>query len=1160
MVRYRLVFAFALSIFLSHVAFAQQGTNLARKATATASESFPSFTPDLAVDGKGETRWSGIPGHNAGLWFQLDWKSPVTIRQILVRQYGRYTMEWDLQTWNDNTQKWENGGHYGAAGVHLPGNVYCVIDPPRTTTRIRLANISNGPTFSEIEVYRDPIKREETVEIASDLRGNFVGMVCDAIGDSPIAGRIVKVKTDYDTAIVKSSNNGMFFAPMPDRMRGEVTVTPEGGKSKSYRLEDFQHGLVPTDSRMDVTVLKDGWRIRTDPVLPGDRTRDDFAWPAIHVPAHWEMEGRHAKTGVAQYAVHFDAPKGNGIAMLRFDGVYSGAKVWVNGTYVAGHLGGFTPFETDITTELRPKNNLLIVEVREKTDVSELLDKMSQYSDFSLGGITRKVTVFRVPKEHIDAYEQATTFNGDRSQAIVAGRVLVHLEDPLNHSAERLDVRLIDRAGQFVATTSIADVKSVDRFMLTVPRPKLWNAESPYLYTLRFSLAGGQVLDQRIGLRQTEIKGTEILIDKSPVKFRGTCHHDQHPLMGRAVTPELTRQDLTLMKEANLNSLRTSHYPPIPELIEQADELGLYVEDEADFCWVGSADDLRFAPRIFQLTAEMIARDRNHPSVFMWSLCNESSFGYDFEQSHDWVRQIDPSRPTGAATSAWLEIATLHNPLATKRIHDNEGIDKPLLFDESIAPFQGIFNDVAEMWVDPGIRDYYGAPFADIYREFMKSKVTQGSMIWAWSDDLFCVPNRGYEYGREQTQSHFVEGSYAMPGRGIVGDAPWGVVDGWRRRKPEFWIVKQLHSPIKVQELPMPGGKGRSIRITNEYDFTNLSEVDTFVMGHKLNLNVPPHTDMVMVLSPADSEPGTTIVFKDKLGHEIHNFALPKKLLPIKRISGDTPALTIEQESQLSGETIHVVGANFRIAFDKNTGQIRRCVVNGHQTLLDLPSIHILPTATPLSPLPNRLEWHLDSLKVELAGRNARATVAGTYNDLKGAYVITISPEGDLDVHSSFTYSGRTLTAREVGMRFSVPRSFMTVNWVRQPDFQSRYPVDHIGRANGTAQAVYNHPETAPPAWPWSQDNTPLGSNDFRSTKRNFELFRVSSGPAAGVSALGWPGQAARAWLESDRTTVAINDWYGGTNVGWGEWITNYGTGRLIGTGDKLESTLRLRL
>src|SRR5262249_11917148 len=148
--------------------------------------------------------------------------------------------------------------------------------------------------------------------------------------------------------------------------------------------------------------------------------------------------------------------------------------------------------------------------------------------------------------------------------------------------------------------------------------------------------------------------------------------------------------------------------------------------------------------------------------------------------------------------------------------------------DESFAPFQGIWGDADELWLDPGIRDYYVEPLGAVFDRMMRSRVTHGSMIWAWSDDIFCVPGRGLEYGRSGTRCHSVEEQYAMPGRGLAGDAPWGLVDGWRRPKPEYWIVKKMHSPVRIREgvLPLPAaGAEIIIPVENQYDFTDLNEL-----------------------------------------------------------------------------------------------------------------------------------------------------------------------------------------------------------------------------------------------------------------------------------------------------------------------------------------------
>jgi hypothetical protein len=874
--------------------------------------------------------------------------------------------------------------------------------------------------------------------------------------------------------------------------------------------------------------------------------------------------------------------------------VYSGAEVWVNGQLVAIHEGGATPFEVDVTEAATRKENLLAVRVKEHTTASDQLDHMSHYADFPLAGIMRPVYLFRVPEVHLGAVEIFTVFEKDYRDATLHVRTVVWNESATAFR-DKLHLTLLSPVhGQELVAGTTAEVnvgpwqRAAVETSLPVKSPRTWTAEQPSLYGLCLSLGEGDVvaggsglkpfnlpkslIGLPVGFRQTEVRGAEILVNGKPIKLRGTCHHDSHPLLGRAVTAELQRQDVALMKEANLNAVRTSHYPPLPELLDAADELGLYVEDEAPFCWAAVTDDLRNTPRVIQLTAELLARDRNHPSVTFWSLCNESQFGYGFERSHEWVRAADPSRPTSAATSAWLEIATLHNPLAIARINENEKLQKPLIFDESLCIFQGIFNDVAEMWVDPGIRDYYTEPLPAVYDRFMKSKATQGSMIWCWADDIFCVPGRGYEYGRGTTRSHFLEDAYRVPGRGLTGDAPWGVVDGWRRKKPEFWIAKKLHSPVKLKEsplaLPRPGEPLR-VAVENQYDFRNLSELKVrWSLGADKGLaraDVPPRSAGVVELrsgrQPRDGEM-LAIQFEDSDGRLVDAYRLPLGHEPLHAADCEKCAsgpLSVHEEDVLAGPCATVAGKDFQLAWDRGSGMLRRGVAQGRPLLLELPVLHLLRSDKPLQPLPDPLGWRLEKLDVKQAGENVHVTVRGGYRDFRGGYEVEVTPAGQITVASSFQYSGEDFHAREIGLRFSVPRDCEVLEWDRRAAWNV-YPSDHIGRPRGTARAFSAHIRAVPPAWPWSEDDSPLGSNDFRSTKRNifWAAIHYAAGPGAVVESDG--RQHLRAAVESDRISLHVCDFYGGTNVGWWEWTLNYGRGQVVRKGDRLTSTTRLRI
>jgi beta-galactosidase len=1153
------------------------------------------MTADRANDGKLETRWSGIPGHNTGGWYQLNWDAPVSIGQIIIFQYDSYVKEMDVQIWDDQTQAWVTLEHLGRPDRRLPRVVVCQFKP-RSTTRLRLANITNGPSFTEVQVFAATFAHPPVTSLASDANGNFIGMVSDEWGSAPVAGAEVSLSgraySGTWKATARTDIHGLFFAPMPLGLNGPLTVgtrvpAVEGASEFTRQVDTatLQYGPTPANLQRPVTLLGSRWRFAPDP--PAEFWKPDFddgGWADIRVPAHFAMEGFRSLEGIGGYRTRFRPPAGEGRLKLRFEGVYSGAEVWVNGRRLAYHEGGALPFEVDITEVVREGDNLLAVRVTEHTAVSARLDKMSEYADFPLAGIMRPVGLFRVPSAHLGMLAITTSFDAEFRNAVVHGRLAVLNEaaDPLLNAL--VAIRLLDPDGQPVPVNfQPAEIRAdpwkrtETTFALPVAAPAKWDAEHPNRYTLVLTLkAGDRVLEevtQRIGFRQTDIRDRQVLINGRPVKFRGTCHHDSHPLLGRAVTAELTRQDLELMKEANLNSLRTSHYPPVPELLSIADELGLYVEDEGSFCWADAADDLRLVPQVMQLNAELLARDRNHPSVFIWSLCNESAFGYGFERSHEWMRAADPSRPNaGSYDRGSLEILARHNPICLADITELEKVNKPVLWDECWCIYQGIFGDVAEMWVDPGIRDYYGQPLRPIYERMMKSKNIVGTQIWAWSDDIFCVPNRGLEYGRQTTACHFIEEQYRLPNRGLVGDAPWGVVDGWRRKKPEFWITKKLHSPVKLKEEPIPvpaDGQPVLLALENQYDFTDLSEMQiSWEIGAEkgvARVSMPPRTSGRLEIKPTQQPRAGQILaleFVDAKGRLTDAYRLPfgqaEPKLPALQSPGSAP-LRILRESLLAGRGIRVVGQDFELGFDEATGRLRRGVGFGQALLLELPELHLLPAATPKSALPDRLSWRLRNLEIKPEGDQVRVRLEGSYAHFEGGYQALISPSGEIVVRASFKYTGEKLLAREVGLALSVPKDCDLLRWQRKGDW-SAYPEDHIGRTEGETLAVAPHAEKLPPTWPWAADNSPMGCNDFRSTKRQIYWASLSQRDGTGIWVRSDSAQHARAMLQSDRIALHISDWYGGTHAGLWEWTSNYGEGKPVVPGQVIESVVRLRI
>jgi hypothetical protein len=1163
--------------------------NLALKAKATASEDFgPQLRPEFAIDGNPLTRWSGISGHNSGVWFQLEWPKPVTLRQLVIQQYDTFVMELDVQVWDEARQEWRTLQHFGKPGEKLPLVVVATFDAVQTT-KARIANITNGPSFTEVEAYSEPMP--PVTVLGSDVRGNAIGIVCDRWGRSPVSG--ASVHLSGQTAMgpwngdAVSDEHGLFGVPLPLGLHGPLSIQSHSGAFDWEQVqpsEDLQRGLTPVGIDEKVTSLNGQWRFSIDPPDGFEKPDfDDSKWSDITVPGHWEMQGFRSLKGIGGYRKRFVTPGGSGRVKLRFDGVYSGAEVWLNGARVAYHEGGALPFEVDVTDHLAKGENVLALRVCEHTAVSDLLDHMSNYADVPLAGIMRKVTLFRVPETHVGAYAIATPFGPGYRNATIEGTVSVDNERGTGVSGS-LALSLTGPDGKPVPVPVAPIPFQVGAWTRTeipvsvpVAEPMPWNAEQPNLYRLTFDITENgnvlQSLTRRVGFRQTEIKGTQILVDGKPIKIRGTCHHDSDPLLGRAVTPEIEKHDLELMKEANLNAIRTSHYPPLPELIDFADELGVYVEDEGSFCWTGATDDLRLTPRVMQMNCELVARDRNHPSVAFWSICNESDIGYGLWRSREWIQKADPSRPTTGSyhTDEAMDIAVRHNPYHVAELDEVEkNVKVPAIWDECWGIWQDIFGDYAELWIDPGLRDYYITKLPPLYERFMRSPVLQGTQIWAWSDDTFLLPNAGVEYGRDDTRDHYDHEQYDMPGRGVTGDAQWGVVDGWRRRKPEFWHTKKLHSPVKVKEapLPMPAGTTVEIPVENQYDFLNLSDLKIeWRLGKDKGTgraSVNPHEDGTVVIElprkPSEGE-ALGLDFRDSRG-VVDTYLLPFGKAPSHE--PDVPAIDAKPlesygTNMLNGKTDYVVGNGFEIGFGEALGYLRRGVGFGCSLLRSAPMLHLSQTGNPTRPLPDPLSWKATGVDLVKDGSDYTYVVSGEYTGFTGTYEYTVKPNGEMVAKASFVYDGDDVKIRELGLAFQVPKAADLLRWSRRAEY-TVYPADHIGRAVGETRAFKKHDLKLPPTWSWSDDDSAMGCNDFRSTKRNVYWGWIGypdGGPGVLVKSDGT--QNFRATVRDDRIEVLVTDFMEGAASRW-EWTANYGDGRTLKRGDKVECAIHLRL
>ena len=1179
----RILTSSTLIILLAMVAAAQQvpDGDLALTARASASSQAEGSKAENLTDGNSNnTQWTAKQGTSpADTWVELSWQNVLQFQEVVIRQEGSPKLSHvNLET-RDASGQWHQLQSIGDSRQLLPRSIL-VQFAAQNTNGLRLSDFAGQVSLMEIEVYNrtDP----PLVEVGSDLLNHIFGIVTDAFGTQPFVNAAVEVRGTAGgkpwEATAETDENGLFQVEMPVGLDGNVTATAKlpSGESPQQTVQagDLTPGLSLPDDGFSALDLDGVWHFKPDP-NPGFYKPDfsDADWKDIKVPSHWIMAGFDSNTGTGGYRRHVQIPPnflGRRIKLV-FDGVYSGAEVWLNGQRVGSHEGGFSPFELDVTRAAHVGgDNLLALLVREKT-LSSHLDNMSYYANFPLTGIFRPVRLFSLPETHVRRFHVQTVFDSNyrdgtlsvdlsmenESGQEVSGAALVFLlKDPQGHRVSLANDHLP------VSLPPWSRWEKVVEFQ--VAAPQRWEAEHPLLYTLSAQLSGAnrnEVVSRRFGFRQVEIRGSQLLINGVPVKLRGANHYESDPLGGRSVEPELTRRDLQMMKEDNLDAIRTSTFPAVQDLYDDSDEMGFYIEEEGPFCWVDESSDLRYLPTFVQRTAEMLERDRSHPSVVYWSVGNESTWGPDFEAAHQFVKKHDPTRPTSAGQSATLELATMHNPISLERMRERENVQVPIMWDESMAPFQGdLWGDTREMWIDPGERDYYIQPLIPIWDAVQASKNVQASIIWAWVDDAFLVPGRDSEYGRGSIVRplHFLDRIYHMPGRGIVGDAPWGIVDGWRRRKPEFWHVKMLFSPVHMRDRDLPGWKtGDPVTFTvdNRYEFTNLSELSlAWSIGDRhgtLHPDIAPRSSgQISIPVGAQTKSGDvlSLQFLDRKGKLVIPHRMQLGIAPApapEPIAHPSPLRYLHEPSWLGGPMERFLGDNFEIAFDGANGRIRRALVDGRSVLYQTPKLHILPIEATLQELPLFETWRLAKpLDIHPAGNDFEVVETGIYRDFAGELRFRITPQGGVRVSYDFIYTGTDLRAREVGFQFGVPLWCDKLQWRRRGEW-TVYPDDHIGRNDGVTMAHADGPQRVPPAQPFALDDTPLGTNDFRSTKRNFVFASLTDkdGYGIGLEAIG--SQHLRAMVDTDLIEVNVNDWFGGVAAtAWGEWWQNYGTGR----------------
>ena len=916
--------------------------------------------------------------------------------------------------------------------------------------------------------------------------------------------------------------------------------------------------------------LNGDWKFSIKPEQDFFKKENAQEWDDIEVPGEWVMQG--FDVGKGEYAGYFKtfnvSPAWNNYSIkLKCEAIYSECSIWVNGKKVGSHLGGFTPFELDVTNLLTKGKNNIAIAVRSES-LADTLSNASKYAVHPLGGITRPVYLMALPKVNLASFHVNTRFDENFEDADLNVEITVANESSKEKEA-RLKFTLKDSKGKVVSFEGVKNHKIVlakaEKEKLAtsfkVSNPLKWDCEHPNLYYLTCTvlLDGKEVktITRRFGFRQIDVRGNQVYVNNHVIKLKGVCRHEIDPSRGRSLNKNQWYEDVKLFKEGNVNYIRTSHYPPNEKLLDACDELGMFVEEEAPFCWGSKVlvNDNNYFEAILQPTLEMVERDKSHPSIIHWSLANES---HDFEElyktSGDLVKEADPTRPRifsqwgENSDGGYLELGNTHypGPEGPKKFSKNK---RPVIFDEYCH--LNAYNRF-ELMTDPGLRDIWGRGFKMMWENMYKTPSVLGGALWAGIDDSFFLPSGE-----------------------AVGYGTWGPIDSWRRKKPEFWHMKKVYSPVKIELLAGNDDELVNLLVENRYFFSNLSECTikwhNGAQSGEIEAFIEPGNSMEIKLPFNRSELGklTIDVFKDSN-------------VPVDQYSFDLSSSKLEwkakEDASFSWKEVNLIkiASSKNITVELSDSDLKIYGNNGEEILKSLPELMLIPLnglgagtqmtkETPEFDLYSPLAGNrnIENISVETSDSDIRISISDTYTEATGYTKIRIGANGTIQI--SYEYIIREeLNLRQWGMVLKLSDQLQSLKWQKN-GLWSVYPDNHIGRNQGMAKCFMGHSTSGlagpknKPSWSWSEDQTQYGTNDFRSTKRNIITASLLNDEKMGVEIHSGGLQHIRSWFDQATVNLLVLEY---DNPGAERFFRNHANhwDKPLKSGDKISGTVNIEI
>lgn len=779
---------------------------------------------------------------------------------------------------------------------------------------------------------------------------------------------------------------------------------------------------------------------------------DTASMDDITVPGNWQLQGygkmhysdlwynfpinppyvpTENPTGIYKRTFYVENSFAGKQIIIRFCGVDSAYHLWINGQEVGYSKGARNEAEFDITDLVRVgEENDITVRVYQWSDGTYLEDQDMWWES----GIFRDVELIGVPKNGINDYKVEADLDDTYTDGLLFVNASLRSEEPVQVTFE-----LLDAQGVSVLKETVASEGNKVTFKATVKEAEHWTAETPYLYKMLMTVEkDGEVIEvipQNVGFRNIRLNGDTFLVNGVAIKFKGMNRHDYNPRNGRVVAKEEIEKDIILMKQFNVNAIRTCHYPDSYYLYDLCDQYGMYVIDETDlechgfeltgnYSWI--SDDPTWELAYVSRMVRMIERDKNYPCILMWSLGNESSSGCNFFKMTEVAHQMDSTRLVHYEGDFDMEYADVYSTMYTWL----ENPAKPFLMKDIIENSKHphlLCEYCHAMGNGPGnLKEYQ-----DLFYAHDK---LQGGFIWEWFD-------HGIETYTEDGEKYYRYG-------GDFGDDPSNkdfCIDGMlmpdRTPSPGLYEYKKVVEPITTTEVDLEHGV---VRLLSRYDFAdlnqfrmvyNIMEDDVMIFSGSMDLpSIPARTskditipyDLKSIQAVPGAEYYVNISYQLKetvpyapAGHELATaqFKLPVYKEGIEFIPEGTLKVTKNHT------TLRAEGANFHVDFDLVRGNIISVVRDGMKIMSKGPRLTLWR-----APISNDMEiidqlkkvyfLHLEhevvmDIKYEEDGHFLKMvvkTINGTTNSawhFDTTYEYVVCPTGDVMISVSGVPAGK---------------------------------------------------------------------------------------------------------------------------------------------------------